>query len=156
MKVVSYLLKISLVLGFLVGYCRLGDYDKRSVILSSINDCDPCIDTYYPSYQVLATKYNPVPEQCDEDPLITADNSLINLDKLNNHDLRWIAVSRDLLDIFNYGDTVVIDSENHRLNGEWIVHDTMNKRFSNRIDFLVPLNDRYEFHKPLTLNIRKK
>lgn len=152
----SSLLKINIVLGIVIGYCKLGNYIGELNSVESVTTSYELPEIQVESYQVLATKYNPVVEQCDDNPLITADNSKICLDKLNKHDLKWIAVSRDLLSIFNYGDTVVIDSENHRLNGEWIVHDTMNKRFSNRIDFLVPLNDRYEFHKPLTLNIRKK
>ena len=53
------------------------------------------------------------------------------------------------------GDVVEIKCDNEKLNGEWEIHDLMNKRFSNRIDFLVPLNDKYEFHKPMIVKIRR-
>ena len=105
----------------------------------------PRIDT------VLATKYNPVPEQCWGDPLETADQSRIDTMLLQEHRLRWIAVSRDLREHYQYGDTVIIVSDNPRLNGEWTVRDTMNSRWTKRIDFLVPLEDDYEFHKPIKL-----
>lgn len=137
----------------------LGEY-SRNKILESRSELESKVESpiiINPiKFEVLATKYNPVPEQCDSDPLITADNSKIDLDMLSKHNLRWIAVSRDLLSIFNYGDTITVHSDNHKLNGDWIIHDTMNKRFTNRIDFLVPLNDNYDFHKPIKLLICKK
>ena len=34
--------------------------------------------------------------------------------------------------------------------------DTMNRRFTNRIDFLCPINDNYEFDRPINLTITKK
>lgn len=104
-------------------------------------------------HEVLATKYNPVPEQCWGDPTITADMSKIDLEALDRHELKWIAVSRDLLSYYSYGDTVLVNSSIERLNGKWIIHDTMNKRWTNRIDFLVPLNDKYEFHAPTNMTI---
>lgn len=98
---------------------------------------------------VTITKYNPVESQCDSDPTITADNSKIDLNLLNSYKIRWMAVSRDLLDILSMGDTVSVVSPNQRINGNWVVHDVMNKRYSNRIDLLVPENDNYQFHSPL-------
>ena len=47
--------------------------------------------------KVTVTVYNPVMEQCDSTPLITADNSEIDLKKLKQGKLKWVAVSRDLL-----------------------------------------------------------
>lgn len=88
------------------------------------------VTTYY---TVSATIYNPESNQCDLSPLRTADGSKINVKKANK--LRWIAVSRDLLKIFKYGDTTHVVN-NPELNGYWIIHDCMNKRFKNKIDFL--------------------
>lgn len=105
--------------------------------------------------EVLATKYNPVPEQCDGDPLVTADNSKISLSKLKSHKLKWVAVSQDLLDKYKFGDTITVISDNKKLSGKWIIHDVMNKRHRKRVDFLVPLNDKYEFYKPMKIKIRK-
>ena len=56
--------------------------------------------------RVTVTQYNPVVSQCDEDPLVTADNSKIDLEKLRRGKIRWVAVSRDLLDRYNYGNVI--------------------------------------------------
>lgn len=90
---------------------------------------------------VTITKYNPEREQCDEDFLITADNSKIDLEKLNSGKLRWIAVSRDLRKHFPYGSKVIIHSDDPELRGIWEVHDTMNEKWSSRIDLLSPIGD---------------
>lgn len=91
------------------------------------------------SRKVTATVYNPVRKQCDNSPLITADNSKICLKTLNSGKLRWIAVSRDLRKHYPYGTKVYIYcEENPRLNGYWEVHDTMNPRWKNKIDLLMP------------------
>jgi len=106
---------------------------------------------------VLATKYNAVASQCDSDPLITADNSKIDIQKLNNYQLRWIAVSQEMTKVFNLnmGDKVFIECENPKINGVWEIHDHMNKRFSRRIDLLVPLNDKLDFNRPMKVKLRK-
>jgi hypothetical protein len=75
---------------------------------------------------VTGTYYHPVAAQCDATPLETADGSMINLKKLKNHKLKWVALSRDLL-----------SSKDSRIKGHWVVRDSMNKRFKKRIDFLV-------------------
>lgn len=86
---------------------------------------------------VTASRYNPVVEQCDDDPLLTADNSEIDLKKLKQGKLKWIAVSRDLLEKYNYGDTVEVYSyDDPSINGIYIIHDTMHPRWTNRIDIL--------------------
>lgn len=105
------------------------------------------------SHKVTATYYNPVKSQCQGNPLITADGSKINLKKLRNKEIRWIAVSRDLLKYYNYGDTVIIASSNDKLSGEWIVRDCMNKRFRRRIDFLS--HDKKFMDKPEIVKITK-
>lgn len=106
-------------------------------------------------FEVLATKYNVVESQCDSDPLTTADMSHIDIDKLNSGKIRWIAISRDLLNHFSYGDLVLIESDNPNLRGEWEIHDCMNKRFTNRIDFLAPVNDNWNFNKPIKVTLSK-
>lgn len=96
-----------------------------------------------------ATRYNPVKSQCDSDPLTTADNSKINLKKLRKGEIRWCALSRDLLKRwggdFNYGDTIFVYSESTPIvSGWWVIHDTMNRRYKNSMDFLLPKNS-YKF-----------
>ncbi len=92
-------------------------------------------------HEVIGTIYNAVESQCDADPLVTADNSKINLKILKTGSLRWVALSRDLLKRwggpYNYGDTINVYHTDSRIRGKWVVHDTMNARFKKRIDFLV-------------------
>lgn len=96
-----------------------------------------------PWHDVVATVYNPTEEQCDSDPLTTASGCKINLDRLKNGKLRWVAVSRDLLDKFPYGSYIYVWIDwNHPFNGVWRVTDCMNERYTNRIDFLT-YNRRY-------------
>jgi hypothetical protein len=86
------------------------------------------------------TIYNPEEGQCDADPLITANNSRIDLDKLRRNEIRWMALSRDLLKrwngAFNYGDTVLLQAGDASIDGLWVINDNMNKRFKNRGDLL--------------------
>lgn len=92
---------------------------------------------------ITVTQYNPVKEQCDEDPLVTADNSKIDLKKLKKGKLKWVAVSRDLRTKYKYGDVIEIKVKkgNRRINGRYVVHDTMHPRFTNRIDILTSVGE---------------
>jgi 3D (Asp-Asp-Asp) domain-containing protein len=85
------------------------------------------------TFKVTATMYYAVPGQCDESPLITACGYKINPKKATEH--KWIAVSRDLLKKFKYGDKVKISNAGDK-DGIYTIADTMNKRFKNKIDFL--------------------
>lgn len=89
------------------------------------------------SLPVKITVYHPVEGQCDSTPLETADLSKIDLQKLQKGQLRWIAVSRDLLKEFSYGDSVYLESSNPDISGYYEIHDTMNKRFTRYVDLLV-------------------
>lgn len=95
-----------------------------------------------PKYHVLETLtiYNPEEDQCDDSPLITANNSRIDLEKLRRNEIRWMALSRDLLKRwkgeFNYGDTVLVETGDADIDGRWVINDNMNKRFKNRGDLL--------------------
>ena len=98
---------------------------------------------------VKATMYNAVLAQCDDTPDKTADQSKIpNVDSCSH--LNWIAVSQDLL-WFNdgpirYGDTVYVVA-GHK-TGYYIVRDAMNKRWTNRIDFLESTGvEAYKYNK---------
>jgi len=98
---------------------------------------------------VKATMYQATPFQCDDSPDKTADQTKIpNVDSCSH--LNWIAVSQDLL-WFNkgpirYGDTVYVIA-GHK-TGYYIVHDAMNKRWTNRIDFLESIGvEAYRYNK---------
>ena len=72
---------------------------------------------------VTLTTYNAVQSQCNSDPL----------NKLNRGELRYAAVSRDLLWAIPYGSIIHIEG-----HGEYEVRDTMNERFNHSIDILQP------------------
>ena len=63
---------------------------------------------------------------------------------INNHyicnkgEIKWIAISRDLLNYFKYGDKVILSNEDGSICGIYEIHDTMNHRHKNRIDILFP------------------
>lgn len=91
-------------------------------------------------FEVKGTYYQPVANQCDNTPLITADGSFIDKSLLRYNKIKWVALSRDLLSRwggpFSYGDTLYVFHHNKMVRGQWIVHDSMNARFRKRIDFL--------------------
>ena len=86
-------------------------------------------------YIVTATVYHAVEGQCDDSPLVTASGAKIaSAESAYEH--RYLAVSRDLLDVFPYG-TMVEVSGCGELDGEWVVADTMNRRYKGYIDLLI-------------------
>jgi len=86
---------------------------------------------------VTLTTYNPVEEQCDADPLITADGTKIDLHKLKKGKIRYCAISRNLLPFIPLGSVIEIEGY-----GLYEVRDTMNKRFSHRIDILQHMDEK--------------
>jgi hypothetical protein len=112
-----------------------------------------------PIYENLwGTLYNPDSAQCDNTPTITADGSHIDPNIASTY--RWMAISQDLLDNqyrlknfikdstdnrfrgkIKFGDTIWVESTNPNINGIWIVHDAMNKRYKNAVDFLQTKGD---------------
>lgn len=86
-------------------------------------------------YVVTATVYHAVEGQCDDSPLVTASGAKIkNAESAYEH--RYLAVSRDLLDVFPYG-TMVEVSGCGELDGVYTVADTLNKRYKGYIDILI-------------------
>ena len=83
---------------------------------------------------VKVTCYQPVEAQCDSDPLTTADGSKIDLYKLKNGDVKWCAISRDLLWLFPKDKPKRVHIEGY---GIYEVRDVMNKRFNHRVDILI-------------------
>lgn len=95
--------------------------------------------------------YYAVPGQCDESPLVTACGYKINPDKASEH--KWIAVSRDLLKKFKYGDKVRISNAGDK-DGIYTIADTMNKRYKNKIDFLETKDVKlYKLHDVIIVKI---
>lgn len=87
---------------------------------------------------VTLTYYQPVREQCNSEPLITADGSKINLHHLKQGKIKWCAISRDLLWLFpkNRPKRIYIDGF-----GIYQVRDIMNKRWNHRVDILIHPKD---------------
>ncbi len=107
-----------------------------------------------------ATRYNPTPEQCDASPFNTADGTYINPTALANKEIRWCALSWDLMDDayrrevrneswawrgdIKFGDTIEIRSESKPfINGRYVVHDVMNGRYRKSIDILTHQSNMY-------------
>ena len=80
---------------------------------------------------VTITTYNAVRSQCDRSPLITADGTKIDHNKVKSGEQKIVAISRDLLYAIPLGS--IIDIEGY---GRYEVRDTMNSRFKHRIDIL--------------------
>ena len=86
-------------------------------------------------YIVTATVYHATKGQCDSTPSVTASGARISSAE-SAYDHRYIAVSRDLLDVFPYG-TMVEVSGCGELDGVYTVADTLNKRYKGYIDILI-------------------
>src|SRR6185503_11009733 len=134
---------------------------KRLLLVFLVMLLIPVHGKYSPAQPVIATKkqepprtyilqtltiYNPVANQCDKSPLITASNARIDIDKLLRQQIRWMALSRNMLKRwkgdFCYGDTVMLTAGDPSIDGLWVIHDNMNKRFKDRGDLLFHSNAR--------------
>ena len=93
------------------------------------------------SNDALATVYNAVPGQCNNDVLHTASMFKLNLKDVLSQ--RVIAMERTFMKELGlkYGDVVYVEGTG-KWDGPWQIQDTMNKRFAgmHKIDILVPNN----------------
>ena len=104
----------------IIGLCVL-------LITSALSGCSDKQKTL----EVTATAYNSVEAQTSAQPFLTAWGYVL---KPND---KAIAISRDLIDMgLTNGVKVKIDG----LDGEYIVRDKMNKRFTKRIDIYMGLD----------------
>ena len=88
---------------------------------------------------VSLSTYKADTTETDSTPLITASG--FKLDSLNPKKHRVIAISRDLKELFSFGDKVKLSNAG-KFDGIWIIHDVMNKRYRNKIDILINHGDR--------------
>lgn len=88
---------------------------------------------------VRGTVYNPTEKQCGSNPSVTADGKKINHEHLNSGKIRWVAVSKDLLQYMNYGDKIYVHHSDKKIAGVWEVHDLCG--IKNTVDFLRPWPD---------------
>ena len=130
--------------------------DKKANIYPEVNE-ENAPDTIN---LIRGTTYYVDSSQCSGSPYRTADGSWININKLYSNDLKWVALSRDLIQcekrskifkdtshwrgMFKFGDTINIHSElDPQINGKWVVHDCMAPKYKLSIDFLVhPANNK--------------
>ncbi len=88
---------------------------------------------------VHVTMYHPVEGQTDSTPDIVADGTKFDISSASK--LKWIAVSRDLHERWGgdlrFGDIVFLSiPDSPSKTGFYLVKDTMNKRWTSRIDIL--------------------
>ena len=88
---------------------------------------------------VSLSTYKADTTETDSSPLVTASG--FKLDSLNPKKHRVIAISRDLKELFSFGDKVMLTNAG-KFNGIWFIHDVMNKRYKNKIDILINPSDR--------------
>lgn len=109
--------------------------DSVEVEIKAINGANAVAVVSDTVYVVTATVYHAVESQCDSDCLVTASGARIaSADSAYEH--RYLAVSRDLLDVFPYGTRVEV-SGCGELDGVYTVADTLNKRYKGYIDILI-------------------
>lgn len=116
-------------------YVSRSNIEHDSVEVSSV-------ETPKEMFIVSGTYYNVDSTQCEGDPTVTADGSIIDLQKLNSGDIRWVALSRNLLKRwggrFDFGDKIKVEHKDSRIAGIWTVRDCTAARHHNHIDFLIP------------------
>jgi len=99
------------------------------------------------SYQVAMTAYNAVPSQTDGDPFTTASGAYSNPEVV-------AARSQDLREELPFGTVIEIDGPTNKQNncgynvvspilGYRVIADTMNARFTKRVDILFSTKSNY-------------
>ena len=148
-NLIKTIIMITFIVATFLTFLPLGNSFEMK-IESEMTEEDVLSENILAKKNITLTYYNPVKEQCDKDPHITADGSKIDMGKLRNGQLRWCAISRDLLKVYSYGDEIWIESENPLIRGYWTVKDTMNRKKVSCIDLLLPVGHKTGFGKEYT------
>ena len=123
---------------FFLGYYADKEFNNIEIPVCTYYAPDTVAADTVVYHYVTMTVYHAVEAQTNSQPLVTASNRKIeSAEKAYNH--RYIALSRDLLYKFPYGTIVSVEGCGY-LDGEYIVADTMNKRFTNYGDILINPN----------------
>lgn len=138
---------VAVSLGFIFGHIRFNNTKVESIELkdntSNIIYVESKYDLSKAEYServirdVAVTSYNNDINQTDDTPNVTASNRPVREG--------MVAVSRDFLSYVKYGDLIYVDC----FDRWFIVDDTMNKRFTKRIDIFL-------FDRKESLKINKK
>ena len=148
----SYAISVSFICMLLLTYhfdtVMEDTYAKQKELKDRVWELEQDCSFIYPnriSYQVTVTTYNPTKAQCDNTPNITADGTKFKTWKASSY--RYVALSRDLLSRwggpFEYGDYIIIEGTRDR-DGVYQVRDTMNPKWTNRVDILTT-NSRFKY-----------
>lgn len=124
----------SVLVGYIIGGIVFIEKDTNTIESVEIEYEDHIIE-HNVEYLVTATVYHAVASQCDGDYLTTASGRKIkSTNEAYSH--RYIAVSRDLRELFPYGCKVEVIGTG-KYDGIYTVADTMNKRYTEYIDILI-------------------
>ena len=127
-------------------------YEKNMLLQQQVWDCQGGENGTFRT-NVTVTMYHPTKNQTDSTPDITADGTKINIWKASKY--RYVAVSRDLLSRWggplNYGDWIVIEGAGKN-SGVYQVRDTMNPKWTKRVDILkTPGTRQFKYTDNITL-----
>ena len=122
---------------FVIFYYTNNMMDNLYSEINTLKDNGYCECLEIQEFDVTVTTYNPTKEQCDSTPNQTADGTIIKPWKATEY--RYVALSRDLLSRwggpFEYGDYIIIEGTG-KWDGVYQVRDTMNPKWTNRVDIL--------------------
>jgi hypothetical protein len=129
-------------------YCNSNNIpdESKKEVLSMLNDLSGYgmfrfSDWALVDNKTIATVYNAIPSQCNDDFGNTASMFRLDLNNILSH--RIIAMERTFMKELGlkYGDVVFVEGTGV-YDGVWQIQDTMNKRFAgqHKIDILVPNN----------------
>ena len=150
-KAISAVIAVTLINGFFSTNMFKkydGMYRNQITELRVINDSLKERLSEYEEYGIIVdvTMYQPVYPQTDKTPDITADGTRIRIHKASEY--KFVALSRNLLKRwggpFDYGDFILLKGAGHK-DGVYQVRDTMNPRFTNRVDILTT-NSRFKYN----------
>ena len=130
------------IIGALLGFFLLSSMSMTTPAPADVPFAPPL-----PNYEVALTAYNAVPAQTDDEPFITASGAYANPEVV-------AARSQDLQDELPFGTIIEIDgptSKQHTCGysmvspilGYRVIADTMNVRYTNRIDVLFSTKSNY-------------
>ena len=88
MKTIKFITMIVFIMAAFFTFLPLKDSFEMK-IESEMTEEEVLSENILAKKNITLTFYNPVKEQCDKDPHITADGSKIDLKKLHSGQLRW-------------------------------------------------------------------
>ena len=95
-------------------------------------------------FTLRGTTYQPVTNQCDSDPLVTANMTKIDLKKLKKGTQKLCAFSYDVKHKYKlkFGDKFDLYNDEGKYLGRYTFCDHMNRRIKNTCDILISPDDK--------------